>query len=242
MKSYRGRDGKQQLWFKPGEIDDWMEAELRRAKLYPTPDEPAVDIESFVDRHLQVALEQYAALESHVLGQARFERGQKPKVLINRVLTELAVDAEHPPAWLRSKWRMTMAHEATHVLLHKCLYATDPDQRTFGWENEDAAEAGCTYHCLERNLEGGWRGGDRREVQANNGMAALLMPKAFFLAVCEAERRGLSIGPHDLVKGSREANRLARRVAGLCDVSVESAAIRLGELGVLAQQGEAKFL
>ena len=76
-KPYRGRDGKPQLWFKPGEIDDWMEAELHRAGLYPTPDRPAVDIESFVDRHLQVALEQYADLEPHVLGQTRFEAGDE---------------------------------------------------------------------------------------------------------------------------------------------------------------------
>src|SRR3954452_25321977 len=156
MKPYRGRDGKQQLWFKPGEIDEWMEAELHRAGLYPTPDEPVVDIERFVDRHLQVPLEQYAALNPHVLGETRFEAGQKPRVLINRALTELAVDAENPPAWLRSKWRMTMAHEATHVLLHKCLYAADPDQQTFGWDDEPEG-AGCTYHCLERNLAGGGR-------------------------------------------------------------------------------------
>ena len=51
-KPYLGRDGKPQLWFKPGEIDDWMEAELHRAGLYPTPERPSVDIESFVDRHL----------------------------------------------------------------------------------------------------------------------------------------------------------------------------------------------
>ena len=47
-----------------------------------------------------------------------------------------------------------MAHEATHVLLHKCLYAADPNQRTFGWDDE-LEGAGCTYHCLERNLTGG---------------------------------------------------------------------------------------
>ena len=188
MKPYRARDGKQQLWFKPGEIDDWMETELHRAGLYPTAVNPVVDIERFVNRYLQVTLEQYAALEPHVLGQTRFEAGQKPKVLINRALTELAIDAENPPAWLRSKWRMTMAHEATHVLLHKGLYATDPNQRTFGWVGESAEQSDCTYQCLERNLSAGKHRGDSREVQANGGMAALLMPKSFFLAACESER------------------------------------------------------
>jgi hypothetical protein len=241
MKPYRGRDGKQQLWFKPGEIDDWMETELHRANLYPAPDRPAVDIECFVDRHLQVALEQYAALEPHVLGKTVFEPGRRPQVLINRALTELAVDAADPPAWLRSKWRMTIGHEATHVLLHKCLYAADPNQRTFGWD-DGPEEPACTYHCLERNLAWDGRGGDPREVQANNGMAALLMPKSFFLAACEAERMTLRIEPDALVEGSYQADRLVRRLAAVCDVSVQSAAIRLRELGVLSRQSEVKFL
>jgi hypothetical protein len=239
-KPYRGRDGKPQLWFKPGEIDDWMEAELREAGLYPKPDRPAVDVESFVDRHLQVALEQYADLEPHVLGQTRFEAGRRPRVLINRNLTELAIDAENPPAWLRSKWRMTMAHEASHVLLHKCLYAADPNQQTFGWDDEPEG-VGLTYHCLERNLTCG-RGVDPREVQANNGMAALLLPRTFFLAACETGRTALGIDPNALTEDSFESHRLARKLADLCDVSVQSVSIRLAELGVLTQRGEVRFL
>jgi hypothetical protein len=73
-------------------------------------------------------------------------------------------------------------------------------------------------------------------------MAALLMPKAFFLAACKAERENLGIEPNALVGGSSEADRLARRLAGLCDVSVQSASIRLAELGFLAQRGEVKLL
>lgn len=238
-KPYLGRDGKPQLWFEPGEIDDWMEAELRKAGLYPDPDRPAVDIESFVDRHLQVALEQYADLEPHVLGQTRFEAGRRPSVLINRNLTELAIDASDPPPWLRSKWRMTMAHEASHVLLHKCLYAADPNQRTFGWDDEPDGNS-FTYHCLERNLTCR-RGGDPREVQANNGMAALLLPRTYFLAACEMERLALGVEQDALSVGTLEVDWLSRRLAKLCDVSVQSASIRLEELGVLSG-GQMKFL
>lgn len=244
MKPYKcSKTGEQKLWFNPGQIDDWMEVELRKANLYPTVENPQVDIECFVDRYLDVDLEQYAPLGETVLGETRFEPGKRVKVLINKNLTEIAVDSEDAAAWLRSKWRMTMAHEATHVLLHKTLYPANNNQgMLFALEDDAATEGGHqTYQHLERN-EGARGPVDWREVQANKGMAALLMPKELFLAMSESERERLVIDRESLLEGDAATYQLAKALAVLFDVSVQSVQIRLKELNVLATPGQPRLL
>src|SRR5438105_11370158 len=97
MKSYRGPDGSERVWFEEGEIDQTMEAELRKAGLLPTADAPAVDIEKFIERHLRVALDQYAELDASTLGETEFFVGRPPKISINKVLTGSALDEDETP-------------------------------------------------------------------------------------------------------------------------------------------------
>lgn len=242
MKPYRcSKTGEQRLWFKPGEIDDWMEVELRKANLYPTAEKPQVDIESFVSG-LDVDLDQYCPLPETVLGKTEFEAGKRTKVLINRALTMVAVDDADAARWLRSKWRMTMAHEASHVLLHKNLFPTNAGQLSlFDFEGDDSNfGANRHFHCLERNLAQG--GSDWREVQANKGMAALLMPKVLFLALCRSEREQLFDVERPIFKNSPEAYGLAQSLGELFDVSVQSVQIRFETLDVFDTPGQAPLL
>lgn len=242
MKPYKcSKTGEQKLWFKPGEIDDWMEAELRKAGLYPSTDKPQVDIGTFV-AGLDVDLDEYCPLPETVLGKTEFEAGKRTKVLINRALTMVAVDDSDAAQWVRSKWRMTMAHEATHVLLHKSLFPSDARQQSLFALDDDNSDSGSNrhYQCLERNLDRG--GPDWREVQANKGMAALLMPKALFLSLCQSERERLFNGSKPILKESSEAVRLARALSELFDVSVQSVQIRLEELGIFATPGQIELL
>jgi hypothetical protein len=244
MKPYKcSKTGQMKLFFKDGEIDDWMEVELRKAGLYPTAERPAVDIEQFVDRYLDADLDQYAPLGGKVLGETRFEPGKRPKILINEALTKAAIDTEDAVAWVRSKWRMTMSHEATHVLLHKSLFPANKNQQTlFALEDESADDGRHgVYQHLERSEE--QRGPvDWREVQANKGMAALLMPKGLFLTLFESERVRLGLDSDSLLEGSPETRRLAKALGGLFDVSVQSVEIRLKELNVLARAGQVRLL
>jgi hypothetical protein len=242
VKPYKcSKTGEQRLWFKPGEIDDWMEVELRKAKLYPTVENPQVDIETFVSG-LDVDLDQYCPLPETVLGKTEFEAGKRTKVLINRALTMVAVDNADAARWLRSKWRMTMAHEASHVLLHKNLFPTNAGQRSlFDFEDDDSGSgANRHFHCLERNLARG--GPDWREVQANKGMAALLMPKTLFLALCRSERERLFDAARPIFKDSAEALGLAQSLSERFDVSLQSVQIRLEELNVFATPGQIQLL
>src|SRR5262245_52314045 len=115
---YRARDGSQRFWLDPRDIEVMMEDELRNAGLLPTAQAPVVDLEALIERHLNARLDQYAELETSVLGQTEFFPGQRPHVLINRDLTDGAMDDDESPRGLRGRWRATLAHEASHIVLH----------------------------------------------------------------------------------------------------------------------------
>ena len=89
MSPSRATNGEYRLWYEPSEIDTIMVSALVSAKLMPKADagDLAVNVERFVQSHLKLRLDQYADLESHVLGITEFCKGESPKVSINRDLT-----------------------------------------------------------------------------------------------------------------------------------------------------------
>jgi hypothetical protein len=238
VKRYRGSDGGERLWLEAEEIEDIMANELQKAQLLPSIGAPAVNIEAFVDGHLKVHVDQYANLDASILGVTEFRRGAKPRISINRDLTEGAVDEEHSPAWMLGRWRATLAHEGSHVILHHCLFEIDPGQgELFSPEECGEGRIPQLQRCLKRDVSFGSAAGDWREVQANMGMAALLMPRKVFVEVGEREREELKIRPMGLGKGSVEAVRLAARLAVLFQVSQQAAAIRLDTVSMLGTEG-----
>ena len=108
------------------EIEQMMESELRKARLFPTLEEPVVKLEPFVERHLKASLDQYADLDSSVLGVTEFFEGKPPRISLNRQLTGSALDEDETPPGVLGRWRATLAHEAGHVLLHRSLHSYLP--------------------------------------------------------------------------------------------------------------------
>src|SRR5882724_1762899 len=161
------------LWLKPEDIEVLMEDELRGAALLPTTQNPVVDLELFIERHLGACLDPYADLEHAVLGQTEFFPGQPPRVQINRDLTRAAMDEDESPPGLRGRWRATLAHEAGHVVMHRMLFEVEDTGDLFG-DRIATHTPQRLMRCLRANVL--FRGGvtDWREVQANRGMAALL--------------------------------------------------------------------
>jgi hypothetical protein len=236
MKRFAGRDGVKRLWFEPSEIEEIMEHELAKARLVPTPPDCTVDIESLLERHLKVRFDQYAPLPPEILGSTQFCAGQKPWVRINQDLTQTALDDEDRPDWILGRWRATIAHEASHVILHARLFATDPNQGTLFATDDDETGGQNLHRCLKRDVLFRGQPSDWREVQANMGMAALLMPRKVFSAACtqvmeETRWKG------DVQTGSTEHRTLARTLADRFQVSRQAAGIRLETLGQLTQRG-----
>jgi Zn-dependent peptidase ImmA (M78 family) len=75
------------------------------------------------------------------------------------------------------------------------------------------------------------RRGDWREVQANRGMAALLMPSRTFKDV--AFEQMTKLGLSGLSSGPASADTLAAAIADAFQVSKQAALIRLGTLQVV---------
>ncbi len=80
------------------------------------------------------------------------------------------------------RWRATIAHEASHVYLHRYLY--EPEFAQTAGANHLTSDHGESVQCLHRDITpehadvtSTRRRLDWREVQANIGMAALLMPR-----------------------------------------------------------------
>ena len=231
MKWYRGPDGSERIWFDVGEIEGMAEGELRKAALLPTLEAPVVDIERFIESHLGVRLDQYGDLDPDVLGVTQYPPGLPPEISINKDLTNTALDTEDGPPGLRGRWRATLAHEASHVMLHQVLFDLNSDQgRMLGGDSEGPR----LMRCLKREVTFRQGGRDWREVQANRGMAALLMPQSVFIAAAQQEFQRLGLRAGTVTEGSDESQEIVATLANRCEVSWQAARIRLATLRLVS--------
>ena len=240
MREYRGSDGERRVWYEPSEIDRIMTDELATASLLPDParEDVSVDVEAFVERHLGLPLDQYAALDADVLGVTHFASGTKPRIEVNRNLTGAALDCEEETPGTIGRWRATVAHEVGHVLLHRHLYEIDAMQPClFSNDQIGSAPSPTLMRCLKRDVR--YSGGsDWREFQANRAIGALLMPSPVINTVVAAEAKRLRLRPQRLSPDSSDADELVRAVARRFTVSRAAARIRLDDMRVIAQRGQ----
>lgn len=224
MREYTTADGKKALYYESDEIEQIMDDELRKAGLLPTSDSSVVDLEDLLERHLKVTFDQYAALPAEVLGLTEFDPRRAPTVRINKVLTGTAMDSDWCPPGIEGRWRATVAHEAAHVILHRILYDEALNQGSLFSTDTTDAVVPKLQRCLKRDLSHRGAAADWREVQANRGMAALLMPKKQFAKAARAVGVGST---------SQEIDVACRTLASQFGVSRQATTIRLKTLGFI---------
>ena len=230
-------DEEGRFWMGPNDLDALVEEELCKASLYPSQAHPVVDIERFIENHLGARLDQFADLGPQIQGQTVFVVGNPPLVQIQRSDSERA-DVECGVA--RFRVRMTMAHEAMHILLHSRLFSTHRSQLAL-LDGDTQASAGTLFRCQEIGIEDGPRRShhyDWREIQANKGMAALLMPKEHFRDTVEEECEREKICRYRLYPGTPATWKVAARVSELLHVSKQAVLIRMTELALLVPPGQ----
>jgi hypothetical protein len=235
---YRRRDGEERIWLRASDIETMMEDALRDLGMLPTEAQPAVDIERFITE-LGVRLDQHADLDSTVLGMTEFYIGRPPKIFINRNLTGAAMDEDETPPGIRGRWRATLAHEGVHVLVHRVLFEINREQKTL-FHGEDQPGPQRLMRCLKKNVlfRGGSPNADWREVQANMGMAAILMPQSVFRRLAAKVAEQHSLAAEALCFGSAVAAMLTAELARVFEVSKQAAGIRLQTLGILSPPGQ----
>jgi len=237
MEWYYGPEGDQRIWYESAEIETIADDELRRAGLMPPPDDPVTDLERFIEEHLKAQLDQYAQLPEGVLGLTRFDARRGPAVSISSTLTE-AADQDPPQPGQLGRWRATLAHEATHIFLHRYLFDPAMAPLSSRQPGGSPAEPGAVMRCLHRDVAPvttqDWghvrQRRDWREIQANRGMAALLMPARTFKDV--AFEQIAKLGPTGPASDPSYAETLAAALASSFQVSKQAALIRLGTLQI----------
>jgi IrrE N-terminal-like domain len=241
MQWYRGPEGDQRIWYEPEDIERIAEDELKRANLVPSLSEPVTDLERFIEGYLKADLDQYADLPDDVLGRTEFQAGKQPVVSISSKLTESA-EADIPSPGAVGRWRATMAHEGSHILLHRYLFDSEMAQLVRGQTDGTQVQRAGLMRCLHRDITPvsaqEWsqirRHKDWREIQANRGMAALLMPGRLFKLIAFQQMTNLSLGA--VPTGSVAADTLTAAMAEIFHVSKQAAAIRLESLQVISPQ------
>ena len=242
MKEYRSPTGERRLWFEEDEIEWMMEDELRKAGLFPCLADPAVDLEGLLEIHLGVKLDIHAVLDDDVLGVTHFLGGQKPLVSINKDLTSQA-EIEEAPSGILGRWRATVAHEAAHVVLHRSLVEVPFEQGSL-FSDTAKESPNSLLRCLKRDVSFRRGNYDWREVQANRGMAALLMPgRVFRELVLDTAKVGKldDLAGKMPETGSVEFAGLVLELSRRCEVSQEAARIRLDSLGLARVSEETMF-
>ncbi|HJP89063.1 MAG TPA: ImmA/IrrE family metallo-endopeptidase [Candidatus Limnocylindrales bacterium] len=207
-----GTGRRSRIWLEVEELEAATDGALRAAGLYPGYDAGAVDIEALLEVHLGAAVDYAVDLPDTILGFTIFET--PPRVAVSRRLTELAL-APGASHGLLGRWRATLAHEAAHIILHAGLADEGVMTPQLTSENLSAPEE-TTANWLE--------------VQANMGMAALLMPRGPFLFQA---RRALEAQPALLpvARDSLQAERLVSILAHQFSTSREATGWRLRNLG-----------
>ena len=237
MKEYRSASGERRLWFEDNEIESVMQDEFQKSGLLPSLGNPVADLETLLEVHLSVKLDLYASLEANLLGVSKFVTGRQTVVEINRTLTEQAT-GEAPPSGIQGRWRATLAHEAAHVILHRRLVEKPSNQGVLFLQ---PVHESVETRCLDRSIWFARDPGDWKEVQANQGMASLLMPNGLFTGLA---RQLVGAGVADdllaLVPASDTPtfSRLVRELSMLFQVSQEATRIRLRTLGLTRASNE----
>lgn len=223
------------------ELEGTMEDELRKAGLFPTVDAPVVNVERLIERHLGAVLDQHADLEQELLGETEFIPHERPVVRINRDLTDLA-DGQDTDVGQVGRWRATLAHEGAHLILHRILFEFADDQGIL-FPSQEPADAGShrLMRCLKRDFST-LQSRDWKEIQANKGMAALLMPRPVFRVIAEQTMDRYSLARRAVDSTDPRAYDVARDIAQVVRASRQATLIRLVTLGYVAAPGQAGLL
>jgi Zn-dependent peptidase ImmA (M78 family) len=145
-------------------------------------------------------------------------------------LTE-AADTEAKPGVV-GRWRATLAHESAHILLHRMLFELNGNGQSKTSADTSSGGHDAVMQCLKRDVGPGGRSSDWREVQANRGMAALLMPQRIFSKVAQAKIDETNLT--ELTPGSQSSRILAQQLAHHFSVSKQAASIRLETLSLIS--------
>ena len=205
-----------------------------------------VDIERFMEYHLNLTVEYKLLSPDHrILGLTAFNTGyiqvyDEDTLLPSPLMVEegtVLIDNGLLTKRNEKRMRFTLAHEASHWLLHRRYFSVDnPFFENSIYDNQyiAAKEGRIDYrrHQLERNDS------ERIEYQADSMASCLLMPIRSLRKAFVAFFRFYKAKPCTVIRGSSAehdvyAKLLPEYVSKVFNVSKQAAKIRLEKLGAI---------
>ncbi len=176
----------------------------------------------------------YVTLPPNTLGRTLFAPDGRLQVQVSRDLAELAETNNTA----RRRLRATLSHECGHISCHRHFFLRDHETLSlFGEDDRKKPEPAilCRNETIGKH---GYRG-EWWEFQANQCMAALLLPKqlvvprvAAALATCGQESF------EDAIR-ENEAERILLALSNQFDVSSEATFYRLQDFGYIPTEAQA---
>lgn len=207
------------IWYEDSEMEAMCDEALSGAGWPREENGKAIDIDRVVSKHL--AIEPVLVdLPEGILGQTKFKPGGAATIDISRTLADEAAESRRGSV---HRYRTTLAHEVAHVLFHSCLFIDQGPDLFSGGESQPVSL--CRGNSVARfapNM-------DWREIQANRGMANLLMPRGELVK----ELRTM---------GSVPREEIIKHISKTYLVSEEAAKYRLEKLSPTANNGQTPML
>ena len=237
VKSWPDRSGRfgVRLYFEAHEFEEMMDDLRARAGTDVFKEGSGIDIDLVLLRAFGLEAD-YVDLPADVLGRTVFDRMGNARVELNRDLDRAASSDDLAQRRLRT----TLAHEVGHVACHSTLFIEDtktmslfPEDGSRGQEGILCREASVGTHgeYEDRRYRGEWW-----EYQANQCMAAVLLPRELFREKANGavESMGAKSFKEALLRGSGE--KVLRLLADCFNVSQEAVFYRMQELGYAGRE------
>src|SRR5206468_8328656 len=98
----------------------------------------------------------------------RSDRDWSSDVCSSDLLTN-AVDDDNTPPGIHGRWRATIAHEASHVVMHRVLFMVEGDQEQLLRTGPGRQDSQRLMRCLKKNVQIG-RASCRERVYKSGGV------------------------------------------------------------------------
>ena len=220
----------ERLYFEAHEFDQMMDDLRMRAGADVFREGSGIDVDLVLYKAFGLEAD-YVDLPAGVLGRTIFDRMGQAQVEVSRDLDEAVASDD----LARRRLRTTLAHEVGHVACHSTLFIEDT--ATMSLFPEDGAPEQDGILCREASVgdydERRYRG-EWWEYQANQCMAALLLPRKLFREKVDSEVESMGAVSFNEVVRRGSGEKVVQSLANCFDVSQEAVFYRLKGLGYVA--------
>lgn len=228
----------QRLYFETAEFEQMMEDVRSRAGADVFTEGDGVDVDLVLLRAFDLEAD-YVELPDGVLGRTLFDQfGRVQRVEVDRTLSDAA---EHDRL-ARRRLRTTLAHEVGHVACHPQLFFEDTSTLSlFPTKDDEKERAAKRIMCREAGVGTFKYTGEWWEYQANQCMAALLLPRRLFIEKANDVLSSLDCASVEEAVRREQGEEVLRALANCFDVSFEATWYRLESLGFVPEGGQAQL-